>query len=73
MAAMKTASVRRLALAALLGILCGRCSGAVSPVRAWQDSLRLPTYRESDADPNPHNSHQDPDRYQNLRTHNVTE
>ena len=50
---MKTASLRRLALAALLGILCGRCSGAVAPVHAWQDSLRLPTYHESAADPNP--------------------
>ena len=53
MAAMKTASVRQLALAALLGSLCGRCFGAGAPVHAWQDSLRLPTYLESAADPSP--------------------
>jgi tetratricopeptide (TPR) repeat protein len=53
MAAMKTASVRQLALAALLATLCGRCFGAGAPVHAWQDSLRLPTYLESAADPSP--------------------
>jgi hypothetical protein len=34
---------------------------------------RVAARQQTDADPNPHNSHQDSDRYQNLRTHNVTE
>ncbi|MGD0201215.1 MAG: DUF5107 domain-containing protein [Bryobacteraceae bacterium] len=45
----------RLFLATLLGLFCA-CDLTLADaprVRAWQDSIRLPTYREGDADPNP--------------------
>ncbi len=52
MTAMKDALVRRSALAAWLGWF-GVLSAAGAPVRAWQDSIRLPTYEEREAEGEP--------------------